>query len=406
MVFILQANNITGALELLYHVYLLALLGCWILGGIFLLKRNYLRSSADWFLLAYLIWATLTLGLTIINGGIMREAIAEWLPLSLFAFYYIFKDIAYRSPHRINGLLAALGVLAAYLALDNFVEYYVDLTSATEMWRLMVERVRDNEPVLIISALGSLCYFLYAKASLTKYLSLGLALLMFGSIIITQSRTLWVATLLGVGIIYLSVRVQAKKRLLVWSFIGLLCILVLFAILLRDYFFIISSSLIERAGSLQTATSQDISLLNRFNEWSAAWEKIKHSPFIGYGFGVQYHFFDLTREATMVKSHIHNMYIGISYRHGLIGLSLIIAFFILVFKNAWFLLQAAKKHPFKQKIAAFTLSSMVCLLLMAMTESPMIVDPGTLAFAFVAGISNGLWENQQAISTGSGKIAS
>lgn len=395
--FILRNNIDFPALEMAFHAYLLGYLAHWFISRAFFYKDAILKDLADWLFFFYLLYTTATLYLTIVFNGRLDIAITEWIPMTVFAIYFPIKEACYRYEKAVPAVLGSVVMLALVLVLFNFHEYYTDLTSAVELWRIAEERVRSNELLMMVMAIGLGVHVVYAPSLRYRILALALSVPFLTGVAITQSRALWVATALGFGITFLVAEARERRRLILLATGGFAAVLLVGFIFLSDYFLLVFSSLLDRFSSLQTATSKDISLINRFSEWSAAWEAIKHSPILGHGYGVQFQFFDLTREVTMVKSHIHSVYIGVLYRHGLIGLGLIGTFYLLSLKKAFFMVRC-KGIAFQDRLLAIgALSSLVAITLGASTESLLLVDPGTMTIALVTGLVAGRWHRYMAM---------
>ncbi|MFK7844482.1 MAG: O-antigen ligase family protein [Rhodothermales bacterium] len=394
---ILRKDPTLAILEMVFHAYLIGYLIYWFVSRSFFYKQTVLKDAADWLFFLYLVYTTCTLYLTIVFGGKIAIAISEWVPMTVFAIYFPIKEACYRHENGVRIILGSVCALALILVALNFYEYYTDLTSAVELWRIAEERVRSNELLMMTMVIGLGVHVVYAPSNKYRLFALALLIPFAAGVLITQSRSLWVATALGGGITFLVSEGKQRRRLLLLGTGGLLAILFIGFIFLNEYFLLVFTSFLDRFSSLQTATSKDISLINRFSEWSAAWEAIKLSPVLGHGYGVQFRFFDLTREVTMVKSHIHSVYIGVFYRHGLIGLGLIGTFYLMSIKKAFFLVKF-QGTSFQDKLLAIgALSCLVSISLAATTESLLLVDPGTITIALVTGLVAGRWHRYMAL---------
>ncbi len=396
---ILKKDIDIALLEIVFHAYLVGYLGYWFISRAFFYKDTILKDAADWLFFFYLVYTTSTLYLTFVFKGHFGIAISEWMPMTVFAIYFPIKEACYRYENAVRVITASFCALALALVALNFYEYYTDLTSAVELWRIAEERVRSNELLMMVMVVGLGVHVIYAPSWKYRIISIGLLIPFITGVLITQSRALWVATALGGFITFLVSDAKQRRRLILLATGGFMAVLLVGSLFLREYFLLVATSLLDRFSSLQTATSQDISLINRFSEWSAAWEAIKLSPVLGHGYGVQFRFFDLTREVTMVKSHIHSVYIGVLYRHGLIGLTLIGAFYVMTLKKAFFLAKF-EETPFQDKLLAIAgLSCMISISLAASTESLLLVDPGTMTIALVTGLIAGRWHRNMALQS-------
>ncbi len=394
---ILRKDPTLAILEIVFHAYLIGYLIYWFVSRTYFYKETILKDTADWFFFLYLVYTTCTLFLTIIFGGNIAIAISEWVPMTVFAVYFPVKEACYRYENGVKVILGSMCVLTLVLVALNFYEYYTDLTSAVELWRIANERVRSNELIMMTMVIGLGVHIVYAPTFRYRIIALALLIPFAAGVLITQSRSLWVATALGGAITFLVSEGKQRRRLILLGTGGLLAVVFIGFLFLNEYFLLVLTSFLDRFSSLQTATSKDISLINRFSEWSAAWEAIKLSPVLGHGYGVQFRFFDLTREVTMVKSHIHSVYIGVFYRHGLIGLGLIGAFYLMSIKKAFFLVKFQGTGYQDRLLAIAALSALISISLAATTESLLLVDPGTITIALVTGLVAGRWHRYMAL---------
>ena len=81
----------------------------------------------------------------------------------------------------------------------------------------------------------------------------------------------------------------------------------------------------DRILSIGTATSVDVSLLNRLLETRQVWDLIVQNPVAGYGLGTSFGFYDTIYNATWVKPYAHNGYLTLWYKFGVFGLLAVLA---------------------------------------------------------------------------------
>lgn len=397
--FILFKNaTVASFLELAFHMYLLGYIGYWFTSRFLFYKDTVLKDAADWCLFIYLLYTTASFFLTVVFKGSVSNGFSEWVPLTVLALYFPIKEACYRHKKGAIYIISSFCVLTLIMVLLNFHEYYSDLAASSYLYQITNERVRSNELLIMTSFILIIVLFINAPSKKLKLLTAIVLSPFLAGIIITQSRSLWVATALGCSVVFIFAKNKQRRELLILLAWGILLILLAGIFFLQDYFFLILSGFLERFTSLQTATTKDISLINRFSEWKAAWESIKLSPIIGRGFGVPFHFFDLTREVTMVKSHIHSVYIGVLYRHGLIGLSLIGTFYFLCIRKAFLLIRMRNVSLLDSLIATGSLACLIATLLPASTESLLLVDPGTITIAFITSVVTGRWHRHHALN--------
>jgi O-antigen ligase len=146
---------------------------------------------------------------------------------------------------------------------------------------------------------------------------------------------------------------------------------------------------VNRLVTLRTAATDDISLVNRFVEASAAWEKIQVNPLLGYGFGTQYTYFSLISFGTFMPSHVHNGYVGLWYK---LGLWAIVAVALVWMRSAWWGLRVYRfRAPELHRLMGLvTVVSLLAMVPSVSTESPWFQVNQMFTFAVLAGAASGL----------------
>jgi O-antigen ligase len=149
--------------------------------------------------------------------------------------------------------------------------------------------------------------------------------------------------------------------------------------------------LLDRALSIGTATSGDISLLNRFLETRAAWELIKVNPVVGYGMGTEFGFFDAISGSTWVKSYVHNGFVMLWYKFGIIGLVAVLTVWGASIAAA---LRAARMVHRDDSLRVLSLVAGVCLIAIIpshLSAATFTTGDTTMTFALLCGLANGLY---------------
>lgn len=382
------SDGITGA-EVLYGVYCLFFLGHWFLTRLFLYRDEILAHPEDKALLIFLIAATLTFPLTVLFGGHISWMLSEWVALAMLAFYFPVKEAF--TKHR-NGplwIFIALGWIGLYVSVRNILFYQQAMANAEYAWQIARGRSYMNDTLLMVMSLGLLAFMTFARTRLSLLLRLSLFLVFLTSLILTQSRGLWAAFLLGAGVLFMLVDRTHKRRLMLLTVAGGACFIGIGVLFFGDHVNLVFAGLLNRFSSLQTAASQDVSLINRFRETAAAWELIKLNPVLGYGMGVPYVFFDLAHMGTDKDAFIHNGYISLWYKFGLWGLLLII---FVWGRLAWQGLHAFHRdnHNTWSKLGGLAAGiSLVAIALSTLTSNPFFLKDSTFLFGVLLGLAGG-----------------
>ena len=389
--FVVSANYEAGfqIQEVFYGLLYFGYLTYWFLSRFFFYRDPVLRTPIDWALFLFLVYVTLSLGLTPLLGGDMKIAVSEWLALTMLVFYFPIKEICIRRSDLLpqKPILLSLGFVALFIALRNFWFYQTHINNAEFLWQIATGRVVTNEHVLlmgwprridhpVVQPETTPChsYRRSLHAPLRRYRD--------------RTEPLPVGVLHAGHCCHLPVRRSPKEipDRIHWTPRGAMFFAV-GALVFDNFFSLIIAGLANRLLSLQTATVQDLSLINRFFEARAALEHIGMNPIVGYGFGVPFKYYSLVYEWTHETSFIHNGPVGIWYRHGLIGLALLVTFYIGTIVRSVRILRMPTIARTDRMVAIFVMACLIAESLVGNTENPFATGDKTLFIGALAGLA-------------------
>ena len=377
--------------EVLYGLLYMGYLSYWFISRLFFYRDDILRTKVDWALFLFLVYTTLSLGLTPLLEGEMSAAVSEWLSITMLAFYFPIKEVCIRRRERLpqKPILYSLGFVALFIAVRNLNDYKIGLSQADYLWQIASGRVVMNEHVLMMAGLVTLLFLLYAHRWMGRSVLTGLFLLFSASIVIAQSRAVWVSFLLGVAVIFFFVDKKRRFQIALFGVAGLTAVVAIGTVIFDNFFTVIVAGITDRFFSLRTAATKDLSLINRFIEMQAAWSSIRENPIVGHGFGVPIKYYSLVYEATRVNSYVHNGYVGVLYRHGLIGFLLLFSFY---FGSLWAFVRMAFNRTINQFDRLIAIAAVACLAAEALvgnSANPYAVSDSTFIIGAIAGVAAG-----------------
>lgn len=387
---VLSPNDGIELHEVIFYLCYVSFIGLWFVCHLFVYRTPFLRSKEDAALFLFLLTGTSSLGLTVLHQGDFVVAAQEWMPMTVLALYFPLKEQCRKDRRMPFSLAIAFGILAAVLLLKNIYAYYVDLYSAVDLRGIMSGRERDNERLFMVMTLGMSVLLLYARNARHRLLAGGGFLFFFLGVVIGLSRTLWVSFALGLGVIFLLMDRKYKLRLILFVVAGLAAASLLAYLLLGNIFGLVMTGLSNRMASLSTATTEDVSMVNRLVEWETAMALIKQSPIIGHGFGVRFHYYSLVYDFTQYTSHIHNTALTLLYQHGIVGLGLMLFFGACCTWQSICLFRDVRQEAGDRLLGLVMAGSMFSLALAAMTESLLHVDEGALILALPTAVIMGI----------------
>lgn len=218
--------------------------------------------------------------------------------------------------------LVALYGLYQYVVGVEIDRAWVDVANNPDM-KVRVYSVFGNPNILaeylIMIIPISVGLFWHSKKLLKKLIFLGTSLIMSLALVLTMSRGGWI----GFAMSALIFIVLVEKRLL----------LSLIPISIGGVY-LLPESIMNRI--LSITNFKDSSNAYRFKIWEITSQIIRDHKMIGVGFGyLPFKETYVTYIRTMSVSHAHNTYLQILAETGIIGFSVFLAFFVVLFKYAY-----------------------------------------------------------------------
>lgn len=371
--------------EAIYGVYYVLFLGHWFARRLLWDSAPLIRTSEDRALLFFLLWAPATLACTVLFGGQMVAAIRQLFSLSMLLLYFPVREACLRDDRAPHVILAVLLWLGLFVALRNLVTFGQIMTGATAVWEVIKGRVISNTIFLVVASFATLVLFLHRSRLRTRAAYLVGFLIFLGSLVLTQTRAYWAGFAFGGFILFLLLDARQKGEVLLLIVGGVSTFLGVAYLLFGDLLLLLASGLWDRLVSIPTAIWGDPSLNNRIHESLDLLEKIMYNPIVGYGPGVRYETFDVLHQSTFVKHFVHNGYLSLWYRFGLIGLVPVLFIWV---RHAWmgFRMYGDERLPAEWReyalIGAITLT---ILFATANTANPFHLSDTLLTFGVLCG---------------------
>lgn len=304
--------------EVVFAIYFFGFLFLWYFDRLLVRGEAMTSVSGDRALFLFLLLATLSILLVLGHEGKLLLWLREYLVILGFLLYFPLRE-ALRDPSARRWIYGAFFLLALGVAVKNFIQYRTGALVATFLWELVGARQTANEPLFMAVILASTAFWMVSERKGIRLLSLLFISLFSLALVLTFSRGYWVGTIFG-GLVLLAFgeREERKKLaslLLIVSIAATGIILVFF----YDIFIALIWTVFIRLFSTAAAV-QDISITNRLAESAAVWKEILVNPIVGVGLGGEFSFYNLLRKTTQHTIYIHNAYLYLWYKLGIVGL--------------------------------------------------------------------------------------
>lgn len=400
--FALVLNNDEGIQleEVVYGLYYYSFLLYWY-GRRLLRREAFIHTRTDWALALFGgggLAAGICLGL--LFGGSLALIRWEATAFAMLGLYFPVKELCRQERYGPEIVLAIFFWLGLFVAIRNLLNFREIILAATEAWQVADARPGLNDMQLLIPGLASLVLLLNERTWFRRLLLLGAFLLFTGSLILAKSRGFWIDFAFGVFLLLFLLQGRQRWHLIIFLVGGASVMIALVLTFFGPLADLVFAGTIKRFDTLDTALTQDRSLVNRFIESRAVWDGVRKNPILGYGFGTTFSYFDINFLTTRTKSFIHNGYIALWFKLGLGGLTLMIFSWA---SAAWHGLKVywtktvPRRHRGFALIAALTLLSLIPSV---GTSNPfMLMDQVfmfTLQLAFACGLYQRYFGHQAA----------
>lgn len=312
--------------EIAFTALSLAGICIWLFKEMAIHRRPIVRTGFDALLLGVFIsTSVVALVATLLHDGEMMRYMNEWTKLLDLLLYFPVRAIirTRRDVMVLVGICVLIGVVNGVFSVMTYRERLMDAVFAYEIEH---SRVFTNEPVSMIYAILGTVVVAYARTRWTLLLGILLTTSGILFLIVTFSRGAILSATIGMTFVMLfSGRgLRVLSVIIVSLVMGATAVYVAFPNIATT----MATSVGRRLGSIGS-TMTDVSFNLRVIEANKILEYyVPHSPIIGYGYGVRYHWIDPTVKYSINHSFIHNGYIRLVYKYGY-PLAVFFLFFLL-----------------------------------------------------------------------------
>lgn len=251
--------------------------------------------------------------------------------------------------------------------------------------------------------------FLYSRNKQKRWFYLLLLIPLVVHLIFSFTRGYWFGFLGGLIFSYAYYISQQKAGSVTqfFSFLKRLGVVICFSIVilitlqlvLPGNIFIREFAKRFRSSFSASLSRETVSNYARVVEYREAVEKIKIRPILGYGLGYRFDFFNplaLSREST---SAVHNDYLAIILKMGLVGLMVFLWLFYVFFKDG-FSTSRRLSNPINKGLTIGLIANVLQLLLIGFTNHVLIGIMNTYYLAFAIGAVLNIGKAEERISIG------
>ena len=374
--------------EVIYAAGLLGFFIVWYSNHLIIQRRKLLTNSTDKVIFLFVMFAFASASWSYLLGSGLSDIVNECVVMMMFGFYYPVKHTVADTDKAATRLIYVVCWIGFFVFVRNIFHYQQGLANADQLYQIASGRVSTNEALQLFPAIGALVGLVYS-ASRKQFLLTGFAFsCFFTGLVITQSRGYWLAFVVASVALFVIANRQIRYKMLSLALAGGLVIALAGYLFSPTIAILILEGLIDRVASLGKAFTGDISFVNRVYDSKTVWSYITHNPILGYGIGASYSYFNLIDDATRNWAFVHNGYIGVWFKYGIVGLASILYVWLRSIRSGI-------RHFRSQQLSVtslLVLISTLCLIALAVvanTSNPFLKEDTTMMFALLTGFISG-----------------
>lgn len=345
-------------------------------------SKRIVEHWTEFALLAFLGFAFLSIGWAALENFSTLKGIREFALFLPYLMYFPLRD--YIAEHDEKYVVFALLFVAITVAIFDIVEYRLSMVTAKFFWQVMGARENVGEP-LMVSSIIIMFGFITAKRY-NFFLMAGLIAISTIALVLTFSRGYWGTGAFGLLLLVFILKGDSRKRIVRFGLLSVGAVVLVAAIVFPRLLVDLVVGLGARIAQLG---GQDLSLESRLAESAVVLKDIVANPVIGYGMGSRFSFFNPITNMTADTWYIHNGYLFMLYKFGLIGTILYLSFYFRMLGVTAH--EAASATDEKLKILLFSFFCIMMSMLIVNFTSPQFYDRvAVLILTILWGISAGV----------------
>jgi O-antigen ligase len=298
-----------------------------------LLGRNTGRTrieSSYWIILAAIL---ISLPISWLHGH-LGAAIEELLYFfSGLAFLYPVLNRLHKPRFRLYASII-LVLVFIFIAYRTYSSYAEAILNAVFQYEVTNARGAGNENTLLLASTTLLSLIILSETRRTAWLAALGWLICFGAIIVTFTRSLWVVTVFSLPFIFYLMSPDMRRKVVKAGSAGILLVAGFLVIAYSDVL-LLFLELVKARFEFVSANKIDLSLMERVTETKTIVSMLADNPILGYGAGTEYLRLEYLKDRTYkTSSYIHNGYLSVYFKFGLLGLIGFTSLLFGLFKSA------------------------------------------------------------------------
>jgi O-antigen ligase len=314
---LLSTSEEISSMEVAFGVYLFGYLGYWAWQRVFVDCKPILEHVSDSLLVAFYVVALCTFPVVVLGGESPLWWFRELLTLSQLLLFFPMRD-AFREPRGMITIVVMFLGMSCIVAIRNLVNYNAAAAVVSYVWELGASRQAFGDHLFFPAVVMLLSLWVHLRNRHWAFTLVPVFAAFALALALTFSRGFWLAAVIGACLLFWLVGKRERVRLGVAATVAAGLGVLVVALFLGDLGQSVLNALLMRIASAGGAI-KDASFVNRLVESNEAIRRILEQPVFGYGVGAMFPRYDVLLDRTVSTLYIHNGYLFLLYKVGIVG---------------------------------------------------------------------------------------
>ena len=322
--YVMEGSSEITPLEIGVGVYLYGYLAYWFLARILVVRAPILKRTSDYFLVAFLVLCVLSVAMLIAANARIDYWARGVLTLSSLLLCVPARE-ALQSRTGMRLIAGSFAILVLTLAIVNIVQYRASTLLANYLWEIWGGRKAFGSALYMALTVGAAGMYAHLESSRERALALLVGAVAIVALGTTFYRGFWIGALISLGVLFLLVPKSGRTRLFWVGLLGggasALLVYLVAGELAESVFRGVAARFTSSGNAME-----DISIANRIAETETVLRLVPQSPIVGIGYGAFFHHYNIITKTTEVVHYVHNVYVFLLLKVGVIGLFLFLGY--------------------------------------------------------------------------------
>ncbi len=377
LVYFTDTGEGASGIDVVLGAFIQGSLFLWLAHRLLISDKPLFRSVFDILIVLYFVYSTFNVIVAVAHGTPAIDWLREWA-VGVAALYFFPIREYFNKESDLKRLLACASAVVVFQILKN-IQWFLFIARNAE-YAYQIAGRRSTPFLFLMTAIYFLVFAVHERRRIWQIVLAGLTLVSTVGVFLTYSRTSMIALILcSVGLVFL---VSREQRIRI-GFVLLITItipVVVMPFALGNIAKLAQATIVNRLVSSGKGT-KDAAVQARIYESRAVLRLVEQEPLSGYGLATPYTAYVPIIKYSTTRPYIHNGYLSIVYRFGIVFAIIFYGTLLYAVIEAWVIMRTSTHH-FQRMLALAAFLNLCCIVMGSATDTVFFARSSAFVMAF------------------------